>query len=710
MLFLMLLGLVSFGQTATLATVTASPGQNVPVALNVTGFTGIGSITFYIQFDPTVMTLTGITVPTGSPWLTQGSFWNVVGNQITMVGVWGSNATFPPGKMLDLNFTYHGMTTGSLNFLGNSEVTQGLTVLYPLYTNGSVSMATVATEARLVSATAVPTGGNISIPLEYKNFTGNVSAITQKIHYDPTKLNFVSVTGIANLANGTNYDVNTGTGIINITWTNAGGQNINSNVAPFSKFILNFVYIGSTSTTVNFVGGSLISSSAPVTNIAVTYYNGTISPGFPTATAKLGSIINAQQGLDYEVPLTLWGFPSGTAGGTQSFTLTIPFNSPRLSYLGLSSPVPAGLVVSQAEGALTLAWTNSSGPDINGVFVKLNFKYNGIGMANVTFGNGCVFNTYNAGTVGTVQVDYTNSTIAPAIASANAIIGRIQGLSAGSEVNVPINFTGLPDMGAVTLFITYDNSKLTFIDVQNNIFGATVDDPSANVIAIAWNSLSSININTKFLDLHFIYNGGGGNCESVAITFTDACQLANWGSAIVPTNYINGGINLLKISGTLKYNSDPLTRLPLKGFTVNLKTNPGMTIVASATTTPTGYYELWAANGNYKLDALPPAIYLWYADFDDVLALFDYTFGTPLPEENALRLTAGDVTQSGSIDFDDVLAVFDRTFGNYNPNYTAPDWIFEQPPLTITCSNLPNQDFMGINSGNVRGTNPTPTP
>ena len=38
----------------------------------------------------------------------------------------------------------------------------------------------------------------------------------------------------------------------------------------------------------------------------------------------------------------------------------------------LKNPV-TGLVVSEASGILTLAWTNATGPDINGIFLKLKF-------------------------------------------------------------------------------------------------------------------------------------------------------------------------------------------------------------------------------------------------------------------------------------------------------------------------------------------------
>ncbi len=705
MLFLVLFGVASFSQTASLATVTASPGQNFPVALNVTGFTGIGSITFNIQFDPTVMTFTGIT----SPALT-GFVVGVTGNTINIVGSWSPYVTVGgagSGKLFDMNFTYNGMTTSPLNFLGTCQVTQGITTIYPTYTNGSVSMAVVPQTATLVGTTA-STGGNAPVVIKYAGMPGGIGSITQKVHYDPTKLNFISVTGVGTLASGLNYNANISTGLITITWTNVGGTNINW---PSNEFILNFVYIGSTVTNVDFLGGCIITTTSPVvTNVPVAYYGGIVSLAASTATAVLGSVPAALQGQDYEVPLTLSGFPTGVAGGTQAFTLTIPYDSPRLSYLGIKSPAPSGLVVSQGSGTLTLAWTNPAGPNVNGTFLTLKFKYNGIGTANVSFGNGCVFNTYNAGLVGTVQVGYTNSTITPAVVVPNATIGYNQG-TVGANVLVPVNFSGLPtNMGAVTLVIAYDYNRLTFIDGQNYLPGTNIKlDGTNHLIRIAWNASSAANINGKFLDLRFTYNGGGGACGA-PVSFADGCELANWSAVIVPANWHNGGVNLMfKVSGILTYNSDPNPPIPLVGFTVHLLTNPGNVVAGSATTDINGYYEIWTFNGNYTLDAIAPPGYAWYADLDDVVAMFNYVGGTALPDTNPLRIKSGDVNQNGDIDLDDVVDVFYKVGGEILPDYTAPDWVFGNPTVIVNCANV-NQNFMGLDTGNVLGTNPTPNP
>ena len=698
MLMLLIFGSVSFSQTAKLKNVPASPGESVLDSLMVTGFTNIGSITFNIRYKPSVMTFNGITPVSGFMANATDSTIHIVYTAPTPPGT----HTFPDGLLVKLNFTYLGMTSSPLNFLGSCEVTQGLSVIHPVYTNGSVYPYTLnSTKATIVSATAA-TGGNVPVVIKYDNFGNNVGAITQKIHYDPTKLTFINVTSSGTLGGATASAVG---GVVSIAWTNTGGTSINW---PTNTLVLNFQYIGSTVTNLEFYPGCIISTNGGA-NIPVSYFNGVVSlNNSPAAHADLTPVINANQGQEVQVPLMLSGFPAGTA----AFTLNIPYDSPRMSFIGVVNNVQP-VTVNQNGSTLTIAWTDYTTPNINSTtvpFLKLKFRYNGIGVANVSFGNGCVFDQLSGGIINNVQVAYTNATVTPAVAAITANIGFV-GAAAGANVLVPVTFSNpagpVNNMGALTMYINFDYNKLTFVDAQNNIHGASVTmNPVSHKISIAWASGSPADLTGKFLDLRFICNLGG----SAPVTFADGCELANISAAIVPVNWVNGGVNLMfKVSGLLKYDSEPDPGIALVGYTVNLKTNPGNVIVASAVTDASGYYELLALPGNYTLDAVPSGTAMWDATIFDVIAMFDYTNGTALPYQNALRLRAGDVNENGDIDIFDVIALFDRISNGTTPSdYTEPDFIFENPLLTVGSADLPNQNFMGISSGNVLGTNTTP--
>jgi hypothetical protein len=275
---------------------------------------------------------------------------------------------------------------------------------------------------------------------------------------------------------------------------------------------------------------------------------------------------------------------------------------------------------------------------------------------------------------------------------------------------VPVNFASLPtNIGAVTLKIMFDPNKLSFIDLQNNTFGANAGPPTGGKIVITWVTPTfpgGTNINGLFLNLRFLYIGGG----ATPITFTDGCEVSNSPAAqIVPVTWMNGGVNVsFMISGLLRYDNTPNPLLPLVGFTVYLK--QGVTTIASTLTDGTGHYSFMAPNGNYTLSATARPGDPWYGDLDDVTALFDYVLsGGPLAYETPLRLTAGDVVVTGVIDLDDVVSEFNRVLdGTPPPDFTAPDWLFDNPAITVSGADLPNQNFFGLCAGDVLGNNPTP--
>ena len=139
---------------------------------------------------------------------------------------------------------------------------------------------------------------------------------------------------------------------------------------------------------------------------------------------------------------------------------------------------------------------------------------------------------------------------------------------------------------------------------------------------------------------------------------------------------------LYKVSGILEYNNDPSPRIPLVGFTVNLK--DGLVTIVSTTTDANGYYEFWTSNGTYSLDVITASGAFYYSDFDDVLALYDYIVtGNLIPEQNSLRLLACDVDLNNDINFDDVLALYDLVTTGTSPAFIAPEFIYETPSIIV---------------------------
>lgn len=715
MLLLLIFGSVTFGQaTASLATdpaTTASPGEPVLVPLMVTNFNSIGAIQFAIDLNTEILNCTGIINRDAG--LSSG-FLEFHQSGARLFITWTANSTFPSfsGKLFDINFIYTGPGTSPLNFYPTQcQVAHGdFTILPVAYTNGSVSQdLTVTTKATLVGGTAV-TGGPVTVQLRFEDFLVKAGAITQKIHYDVTKLDFVSAVGLDTLAGVIG---NASGGVVTLTWTRTGGGNINWLAAtPNSNLILlTFVYTGNTATNLEFYPGCIISTATdPPANIPVSYYNGMVEPGTPVAHASLGSIAGALQGTDYEIPLTLSDFDA-LVNKAGAITLTIPYDSPKLSFINASSN-PHGAIVNANGSYVSIVWTNAAPGLIDGEFLKLKFKYNGVGDAHLDFGAGCLFTTT---TGDAIQVGYMNGIVTPG-GSSNAYIG-IPISPTGADVAVPVYFTDMPpDVGAITLNIAFDFSKLSYIQVTDfPADGSANVNVTGNIIHIVWISptpWTGINT-TPFCNLNFHVSGGG----QAPVNFDNGCEIANNAfptPSIIPTIFHNGGVNLVyKVSGILTYDNIPNT--PLGGITVYLKqgvdpypnTTPLPVIAASTTTDANGYFEMFVANGTYWLDGDRDVPWV-HAGLSDIINLQRYVAGLPstiptLPLWN-LRQKAANVFMNAFINGGDII-VLQRRYAGFepgpnNPNYTAGNMTFEHPSFTVV--NAPViQNFKGLYTGDV---------
>ena len=730
-------GMASFGQaTATLGTSLAFPGDMVQVPLNVTNFNSIGSIAFFISYNSDILDFTGYsTVNPAFP----GLMANAANNSVNITWFSSSPGTLSSGLLVNLNFKYKGMTSTPLSFLGTCEVYQlqpgpSLAPLPVTYTDGAVNLnpgIPTNPHAKLDTISAM-TGGIALMPIRFSNF-GNVSAITQKIQYDATQLSFIGLTTAGSFSSvvPNYYAVN---GVVTITWTNTNPLGMPINWADGHKLILKFIYSGATSTNLVFYPGCEISNTDG-SNVQMVYQSpGRINLITPTAFASFGTPIGTvQQGLEFNLPLLL---DLKSTNATAAFTLNILYNNSKLSYIGLVS-TPPNVSVNVTGSTIQIVYVNqtSPSPDINGEFVRLRFLYNGVGNTSVDFGPGCLFSRLDGSTI---QVGYTPITITPALASVNAVIGNDKFGVYPDVVKVPVYFTGLPvtaAMGAVTLHIGYDQNKLDYIGIEDNLLPGISANLSGNEIIIAWNTInpSGVSIESSalipFLNLKFQIKAG---ICCANITFNDGCELFNFGNAIVPANYHNGGVNVKwAISGHLEYNTSLLPvpsapHTPIPAATIYVKdgpepvppaTTPVPNIIATTTTDATGAYSVVVPNGSYYLYASYSSPWLGVGP-PDVINLKRYngdltnTISWPVADnKNPLRLRAADINQDGIISTGDVLPLNRRIAGFPaidNPNYKITDWLFQNPIVIISCSDYTGTDFLGICSGDVNGSYPDP--
>jgi len=681
-------------QVATLQTLDGTYGS-MQVNVNMTGFTvgnSVGAITMKIGFDPNVASFTGITYNQ----IAGGINANAVGNEIIIA--WSTTPAVPiDGIAFKLNFIYTG---GSCNLTFNEgcEIAGALGgIIQTTYLNGAINQPGLSTTA--VIGTQL---GNYSIvnelPVSFSDFptspaSSKVGAINLNMSYDVNKLQFVGISGLS----GANANA-TG-GIITIAWSNVTPIDLNT-----LNLKLRFNYLGGTSN-VNFTGTNIISNANGV-QIPVSFTNGQITQPSTSALVDIGDAVGQLSG-NTSVPVTFSGFPINQG----SLTMNIAYNNSALNFIGVSGL--SGLSANASNGIIHLAWSNSGGVNIPGF--NLLFSYIG-GTSNLEFTG---LNEITNNTAVVIPVTYTNGTVTQPPTPVVVSLGNTNLTPGSSTVLIPINFTGITgSINSATMYVNFDQTKLTY----NGATGAPAtpsglvvnQDPSTKTIIITWANSTNSLADGKFLDLNFTFTGGTGNYD-VPVYFStfnaNASSLSDDLSYTVLADWVNGYVNAMRIiSGTLKYNSDPNPRIPLIGFKVKLKSG-GIT-VDSTLTDVNGYYEFMAPNGTYTLESSAPPAANYYSDGDDAWAIIYYSFGYDYPYSNDLRILAGDVNQDGVTDDVDAWAVVYRAFGLSYPGYefTAPDFLFENPTVIVNFADMLNQDILGICSGNVLGSNPNPNP
>jgi uncharacterized protein (TIGR02145 family) len=254
--------------TCAIANYTASPGENLTIPVTVANWTNIGAITIYIRYNPSVLTFNGIN---SAP---IGMLGNATDSTI-ILGWYGLSYLTLTGTLCNLTFTYNGPGSSVLNFLPNCEVVSmpGFIPVQVTYTNGSVTAKTDnPAHGSIIDVNGAIPGNTIAVPVQYTGFPSNVGNMIQKIHFDQSQLTFNSLSSAGNLTGATATASN---GLITINWANSSGTDINY---PGSDLTLNFTYNGTNVTPIEYYPGCLIKTNTNA-NIAVSYFNGTITPG-----------------------------------------------------------------------------------------------------------------------------------------------------------------------------------------------------------------------------------------------------------------------------------------------------------------------------------------------------------------------------------------------------------------------------------------------
>ena len=503
---------------------------NMHVTVDLSGFAdAVGAITMKIGFDPNVVAFTGVSY--GS--VTNGINANVLGNEIIIA--WSSTnaitATSTTTAFM-LDFVY---TSGSceLTFNNGCEISnsEGV-IIQTTFTNGAIQSPAYTSA---VIDTLVGVFNDINhVPITFGTSTAlnDIGAVTLIISYDNTKLQFIGLDGLDGAT------VNDLDGEIHVAWSSEAGINLSGS----SNVVLNFNYLGGSSD-ITFTGPNIISriNGNP---IGINFINGRINQ--PTVNTAVVQISNTEGNTDgvTEVPIVFSGFIQNQG----AISMHIAYNPGVLNFIGTSL---SGANANAENGIITLMWSNPSGvmiPSFN-----LLFNYLG-GSCNAEF---IGLNEISDNTGEIIPVTYFNGAVLPHSATVNVSLGNVYLVPGNSMITVPINFSGIvSSVHAATMYVDFDQTKLTFIGVENAPSGTVANqDPSTKTIIITWANPSGAIANpTVFLNLKFEFTGGAYNC-SVPIYFTtytsNASMLANGSGGNLLANWEDGSVNLKVLNLTL---------------------------------------------------------------------------------------------------------------------------------------------------------------
>jgi len=280
------------------------------------------------------------------------------------------------------------------------------------------------------------------------------------------------------------------------------------------------------------------------------------------------------------------------------------------------------------------------------------------------------------------------------------------------------NTTANPNLGAISLVIDYDASRLTPVTnyLINTISSIQTSDLSYSntpgQIRIGWSNLTGINIcqkDVKLFDLKFNTSCVSGLASlSFNTTQPQNNELAYINANVIsPVEFIGASTNLKLckgIQGKVSYANAVGTALA--GFEVRVGT--GSTI-AVGTTDGNGNY---LACGNplvltpvapfntYAVSVIPSPLATWSGvNATDAQRIRRHFAGFD-PIAPGIRLKAGDVDLNSNVNAGDALAV-QRRFAQIVNSFPAGNWVFTDTPSLIYNSLVVTRNIQALATGDV---------
>jgi len=530
----------SQGPEVKMNNVSAGAGAVVvPVEMN--NFTAaVGTISMRLTFDPALLTFTGLaninpgfSVP-GSTGLTG----TMVGANTILISYMDMSIPCvyqPSGHAFDLKFNYTGAESTPLQWQGSlCNISYGITPVNVTYINGTITSLAPPLSPVVKVSDVVAAPGAVLVPVKMMNFTQDINSFEYNITFDNTLLAFVSIEHkVAGLSSG--FVSNVVGNTIHIQWSSVAGFTPASGVPVFD---LKFDYVGGFCSNLDFAPGhSVTYGTVPVENVA--FVLGSVCPAPCVGTASLGTL-TAATNTAVTVPLHLNG---AGFSDVMAFQFKVSYDVTKLTYVpGLISPVVPGIqVTNPSSGILLLTWFGTTAQNwTNTDILGLKFNYIGVSSADLCFEPGSYVINQGATNISTC---YTCGQVNPVPSPAKLDIADVTSFS-GQNVSLPIVATDLGTVDGIELHISYDATKLTYINYtkqQLTSIGSWLPvGVAGNVLTFIWTGFgnSAPVLNGDLITLQFLNNG----CGCAPVEFVSGSFVTKPIATQINVNFLPGSV------------------------------------------------------------------------------------------------------------------------------------------------------------------------
>ncbi len=345
----------------------------------------------------------------------------------------------------------------------------------------------------------------VEVPITVSNLS-NVAAISLAFNYDTTRLTYLGYRNISDSLTGSNLDFNIHDGICYFVW--AGTRNIS--IPSDTLFVVRFLGKETGNATLSWNTAQCEYSNLSGTAQTSGYYNATVSV--------------------WALPVISSSPQNQSIMTTQSTYFQVSASGQGLSYQW------------QVRPEFSHEWVN----------VTNNSNHSGCNSNRLNINNAILSmngNEYRCVVSGSCQPSQTSGSALLTVSDFITITTQAGSASAcpDSIFAIPVNVTNFRNVGAFSLVLNYDTTRIQFAGHQNvheSLTGNAVNvNATGGKVYITWANATPASIGTgtaTLFELKFKGASGGANFSWQ----TAMCEYSDPNGRIFPTNYSNGSANI----------------------------------------------------------------------------------------------------------------------------------------------------------------------